>query len=147
MPTLKLEYKPGSANVAADALSRAPTKCTSDSGEVLVVSTRQDIPNTLQLVQEQQREDRDLANLIEFLETKTLPTDPTEAKIVLSNAKKDYYLVDGVLYFDGGDRPDRRRLVVPKHLQKQIVNEHHDAPFAGHFTVKKMTQRLNQYFY
>ena len=99
------------------------------------------------MVQEQQREDRDLANLIEFLETKTLPTDPMEAKIVLSNAKKGYYLVDGVLYFDGGDRPDRRRLVVPKHLQKQIVNEHHDAPFAGHFAVKKMTQRLNQYFY
>jgi len=97
-------------------------------------------------VQEQQREDMNLANLIEFLEAKTLPTDPTEAKIVLSNAKKGYYLVNGVLYFDGGDRPDRRRLVVPKHLQKQIINEHHDAHFAGHFAVKMM-QRLNQYFY
>ena len=75
-------------DVVADALSRVPTEGTSDSGEVLVVSTRLDTPNTLQLVQEQQKEDRDLANLIEFLEAKTLPTDPTEAKIVLSNAKK-----------------------------------------------------------
>ena len=29
--------------------------------------------------------------------------------------------MDGVLYFDGGDRPDHRGLVVPKHLQKQII--------------------------
>jgi len=70
-----------------------------------------------------------------------------EAKMVLSNAKKRYYLVDGVLYFDGGDRPDRKRPIVSKYLQKWIVNEYHNAPFASCFTVKKMTQRLNKYFY
>ena len=35
---------------------------------------------------------------------------------MLSQAKKGYYMVEGVLYFDGADMPDRRRLVVPKHL-------------------------------
>ena len=38
LPTLKLEYKPGSANVVADTLSRAPAAVTSGSSEVLVVS-------------------------------------------------------------------------------------------------------------
>ena len=53
--------------------------------------------SNLQFVQEQQREDGELARLIEFLETKELPSDATEAKIVLSQAKRGYYMVEGVL--------------------------------------------------
>jgi len=51
------------------------------------------------------------------------------------------------LYFDGAGMLDRRRLVVPKHLRKQILDEYHDTPYAGHFAVKRMTKRLDQYFY
>ena len=36
--------------------------------------------------------------------------------------------------------PDRRRLVVPKHLREQILEEHHDAPYAGHFAAKSSEQ-------
>ena len=43
--------------------------------------------------------------------------------------------------------PDRHRLVVPQQLQEQVLNEHHDSIFAGHFGIKKMTQRLSQYYY
>ena len=149
LPTLKLEHKPGSANVVADALSRAPAADVRDSNAVLVVSEglSVDRPNNLQFVQEQQREDSELVKLIKFLEIKELPSDPTEAKVVLSQAKKGYYMVEGVLYFDGADMPDRRRLVVPKHLWEQILEEHHDAPYAGHFAAKRMNKRLNQYYY
>jgi len=105
------------------------------------------MPNNLQFVQEQQREDSELARLMKFLETKKLPSDPSEAKVVLSQAKKGYYVIEGVLYFDGAGMPDRRRLVVPKHLRKQILDENHDTPYAGHFAVKRMTKRLDQYFY
>jgi len=87
LPTLKLEYKPGSANVVADALSRAPAAVTSGSTEVLVVSEGTLVSegskthNNLELVQEQLGEDSELVNLIKFLETKELPSDPTEAKV------------------------------------------------------------------
>ena len=118
LPTLKLEHKPGSANMVADALPRAPAAAARDRKAVFVVSEglSVDRPNNLQFVQEQQREDSELVKLIRFPETTELPNDPTEAKVLLSQAKKGYYLVQGVLYFDGADMPDHRRLVVPKHL-------------------------------
>ena len=37
--------------------------------------------------------------------------------------------------------------MVPKHLQKLLLDEYHDAPFAGHFGVKKLAGRLAQYYY
>jgi len=52
-----------------------------------------------------------------------------------------------VLYYEGPDAPDKHRLVVPKHLRETALNEHHDAPYAGHFSVKKIVHRINQYFY
>ena len=85
--------------------------------------------------------------MIQFLETKELPSDATEAKIMLSQAKKGYYMVEGVLYVDGADMPDRKRLVVPKHFREQILTEHYDTPYAIHFAVKRMNKRLSQYFY
>lgn len=68
-----------------------------------------------------------------YLESKTLPTDSSRAKRVLSQASKGYYVMDGVLYYEGSDRPDQRRLVVPSHLREKVIDEHHDSVFAGHF--------------
>ena len=135
--------------MVTDALSRASADAVRDSNAVLVVleGSSVDRPNNLQLVQEQQKEDSELVKLVRFLETKELPSDPIEAKVVLSQAKKGYYMVEGVLYFDGADMPDCRRLIVPKHLREQILEEHHDAPYAGHFAAKRMNKRLNQYYY
>jgi len=67
--------------------------------------------------------------------------------VVLSQAKKGYYVTEGVLYFDGAGMPDHWRLVVLKHLRKQILDDYHDTPYAGHFTVKRMTKRLGQYIF
>ena len=43
--------------------------------------------------------------------------------------------------------PDRRRLVVPQHLREKVMEEHHNSPYSGHFTVKRMKNRVSQYFY
>ena len=147
LPTLKMEYKPGSANVVADALSRAPQQETDKHclKEVLLIAEPKE--PSLQLVQEEQRKDRELVQLIEFLGTKKLPEDPTEAKWIVTQAKKGYYLTDGILYYEGSDMSDRRRLVVPKHLREKVMEEHHSSPFSGHFAAKQMTKRVSQYFF
>ena len=140
LPTLKIEYKPGATNVVADALSRAPVTSES-SGRVLLVEYSQTG------IYKEQRKDQDLADLLAYLESKSLPDDSGRAKRVLSQARKGYYVMEGVLYYEGPDVPDRRRLVVPSHLRDKVINEHHDSVFAGHFAVKKTAQRINQYFY
>ena len=135
LPLLKLECKPGATNVVADALVRAP---------VMRVETTQP---AVQLVMEEQRQDGELARLIAYLDDESLPSDPSEAKEVVNQSQKGYYLIDGVLYYEGTDMPDRRRLVVPSHLRDRVIDEHHDSVFAGNFAAKKIAQRISQYFY
>ena len=36
-------------------------------------------------------------------------------------AKKGYFVVDNVVYYEGSDVPNRRRLVVPRHLREQLL--------------------------
>ena len=69
MPQMKLEYKPGSANVVADTLSRAPVE---NNASVLQISqgtvmTEDKMARCLQQVQAEQRKDKDLVKIIEFL--------------------------------------------------------------------------------
>ena len=151
LPHLKLEYKPGAANVVADTLSRAPagsgTAAGVTKGEVLRVSQPEVSQTALHKVQLEQGKDKELSKLISILTEKLLPDDPQEAKMVLNLARKGYYMVDGILYFEGADAPDRRRVVVLEHLKQEILSEHHDFPFAGHFGAKKMAQQISQYFF
>ena len=41
-------------------------------------------------------------------------------------------------------RVGRRRLVIPEQLRDKVVSENHDALFSGHFSVKKMLQKLGE---
>ena len=97
-------------------------------------------------LQKEQRADKDLDDLVTYLDSKSLPRDPSRDKRVLSQAQKGYYLVDGVLYYEGTDVPDKRQLVVPSHLRDKLINEHYDAVFAGHFSARRTAQRISQYF-
>ena len=107
---MKLEYKLGTVNVVADALSRAPTdgkmtggKEGSDVQRVL----QPELPQpSMQKVQLEQSKDKELVQLVNFLTKKALPEDPSKAKFVLSLARKGYYVVDGILYYEGADVPD-----------------------------------------
>ena len=52
--------------------------------------------------------------------------------------------MDGILYiYESSDSPGRRRLVVPQHLQKAVLDERHDPVYAGHFSAKKLIQKLS----
>ena len=166
LPKIKLEFKPGSANTVADALSRAPVlasqeegKSSQEEGRAMQLSQQISKPSETPLsslepskallyqVQQQQKQDPELAGLHVFLKSRTLPEDPQLAKVITNLVRKGYFLVDNVLYYEGPDVPDRRRVVVPQHLRGKIIDENHDAAYAGHFAVKKVTQRISQYFY
>ena len=148
LPQMKLEYKPGVANIVADALSRAPTTSGQREESHVCRVSQPELPQpSIQRVQLEQSKDQELVKLISFLTDKSLPDDPREAKVVLSLARKGYYVVDGILYYEGVDVPDQQHIVVPEHLKQEILDEHHDSPFAGHFAVQKMTKRISQYFF
>ena len=154
LPHLMIEYKPGKSNEAADALSRAPaytkevSEHSDENGMVLqiTVSTYPE-EALLQNIQTQQSEDREIVDIINYLEKKILPTDSKEAKHIAVISKKGYFVLDGILYYESSEVPGRRRLVVPQQLRDKVVSENHDAIFSGHFSAKKMLQKLKQYFY
>ena len=77
---------------------------------VLHISNKQPL---LIVVQQEQQKDSELLQLIMYLQDKTLPKDTAVARQVVEQAAKGFYLVDGMLYYQGQDMPDRRRLVVP----------------------------------
>ena len=147
---MKLQYKPGTANKFADALSRAPLLNGSDEeNKVLQVSQLELESSQVSLgrVQQEQRQDPELLKLIIYLESRVLPEDQQEAKVIANLARKGYFVVEKGLYYEGVDVPNRCRVVVPKHFRDQIINDHHDTAYAGHFSMKKMTHRLSQYFF
>ena len=118
-----MDYKPGSANVVADCLSRAPVDSDHEARVHLVqgetISVQEEaMPAAMQQVQEEQRKDTELERIIDFLTFKSLPKDPREASIVLNMAKKGYYVVDNILYYEVSDMPSHCCVVVPVHLRQ-----------------------------
>ena len=118
-----------------------------DIGMVLQIVSTYPEETLLQSIQTQQSGDKEIINIINYLEKKILPTDTKEAQHIAAIAKKGYFVLDGILYYESSDVPGRRRLVVPEQLRDKVVSENHDALFSGHFSVKKMLQKLKQYFY
>ena len=150
LPNITLEHKPGSVNRAADALSRAPANNAREEASpvtgVLRIESETEDPLVTR-IRSQQCESKELAQLILYLEKKTLPEDPGEVKEVVTQCQKGFYLLDGVLYYENSAVSGRRRIVVPEHLQKEVLSENHEAVFAGHFSPKRMFNKLSQYYY
>ena len=110
MPDLTFKYKPGKSNEAADALSRAPVSTEEQclSGTVLQITPQTIEEEFLQKIQSQQSEDKEICDIINFIETKELPGDTKEVQKVMNLG---YFVFDGVLYYESGDVPGRRKLV------------------------------------
>ena len=79
---------------------------------------------------ELQRSDPGLLQIIELLEGGSLPSDDKLArKVVL---KQDHYIIDGILHHESPANPGYWR-VVPKSLQQNVLKEAHSGRFAGNF--------------
>ena len=110
LPNLTFEHIPGKSNEAADALSRAPVPMETapdDIGMVLQIVSTYPEETLLQSIRTQQSGDKEIINIINYLEKKILPTDTKEAQHIAAIAKKGYFVLDGILYYESSDVPGR----------------------------------------
>ena len=158
-------YRAGRDNANADALSRnpqlpPPTEDMADTNvQVAVVTTSsmhdldvttllgmepgQPVPSELAL---EQRKDPALAQIIAFIENEELPAEEKRAKVVVAQASV-LTLVDNILYYVDSKQGDKRRIVVPEQLRKQIMEENHSGPMAGHFSGNRLYNVLVRHWW
>jgi len=85
-----------------------------------------------------------LKRCIDYLQTRLyLRIQKKAVQVVNLGRKVISYLVDGILYYENSDVPDRRRIAVPQHLRQQILEENYDVAFASHFSAKKLKKKLD----
>ena len=154
-------YRAGRDNANADALSRqpylpAPAVGTADD-EVQVLSIEASeldisslievdpdsitsVYNPQEFFQEQKKDDEVLA-MIQYLQDKTLPEATTDACRIAVQAPM-FVMVDQTLYYLDDKQPGIKRIVVPKHLRMQIMQDYHSGNMAGHFSGVRLYRTL-----
>ena len=138
--TVKIKYRPGKSNANADALSRSPHMSAPEEGlcegEVQVSAVSSDI-------QEEQRKDPSLLEIIRFLEDGVLPDDNTRARRL--TLQQDLFTVmDQTLYRLDPKQDNRRCVVVPTQLKKRIMEETHRGPMSAHFSGQRLFNTLRR---
>ena len=103
----------------------------------------QSVPSELAL---DQRKDPALAQIIAFMENDELPAEEKRAKAVVAQASV-LTLVDDILYYVDSKQGNKRRIVVPEHLRKQIMEENHSGPMAGHFSGNRLYNVLVRHWW
>ena len=149
---LKIEYRPGSGNKKADALSRHPVRPLIDDDAnqptpavvaTLEASTDGNKVSGITL-REKQRLDPDLRLLIAFLEDHALPEDDRKAReLVLGRAQ--YTMIEGVLYRIESDKT--LRVVVPVGDRENLFKEAHSGKCGGHLREVKIHSQLSRHYW
>ena len=118
---LQIEYRPGNKNARADALSRYPVSLLPDdwvrtqtNAVVAAVSTRalsveEGEESVEESLSQRQRQDPQLADIINYLETGDLPQEDKRAR-ELTLSRSFFTLLEGILY---RIEPDKTLRLVP----------------------------------
>lgn len=139
-----IEYRSGTSNGNADALSRRTYHP--------VVAAYEKPGVQVEKIWELQRKDPTLADIITYLETEELPSSGAAAKAIVHSID-DYYLdPNGLLcplWVPKGRRiqAPKSQLVVPTPLRHEILVGGHDDPLAGHLGVNKTYDKLRDKYY
>ena len=144
----EIRHRPGASHGNADALSRRPYNFKSPP------ISAYDVPGVqTSRVRELQRPDPDLADLILYLESSTLPDKDRVARSLLLTID-DYFLSgDGLLFHLWTPRGPRHtstyeQLVIPTALCYEILTwGHDDAMTGGHFGTVKTYEKLRIRYY
>lgn len=161
---ITIVYRPGKANSNADALSRNPVQDAPDIGvgeeEIQVADISSDpVPSSMSIPQLldaapakhscdsfliEQCKDPQLADMAHYLQTKTLPADRERSQRVVSQSPL-FMMVEGVLCFIR--KSCTPCPVVPQHLRKQLMEEHHRGLCGSHFAGKKLFQTMVRHWW
>jgi len=141
-----IRYRPGSQNAAADALSRRDNP--GEGGAAQHGKTEMTLLPPIQILNIIQARSLQPETLAIQEKIKTLiPNDPYFGPILIKTTKPNsdnaqYSIQDGLLLRDG-------LVCIPddSELKKQILQECHDAPAAGHFGIAKTSDLVSRTFY
>jgi hypothetical protein len=131
---MTIQYRPGRIHHNADALSRAPLP------EVNSISTASIDPSFLERVRTGYKTDKGLSEIMSLM---------THDQEHPPHLKRFQLTKEGLLLFQG-TRDNTLRLCIPDHdnLRLSIMNDHHDAPSAGHLGMPKTYNSIaRQYFW
>lgn len=141
----EIVHRPGKMHGNADSLSRRPY----DTRECN--SIQKDEPQVAK-VQELQRRDFDLSEIIDYLENDILTLDDTAARKLLLVTDSFYIGRDGLLYHLGNNRKRNAwdsfpQLVIPPALRFEILSNMHDHVSGAHFGVHKTFNKVKQRYW
>ena len=99
-----------------------------------------------------QKKDSDLASMIEYLATKTLPSDEKLSRFILHQHEHFYLHEHGLLYHVWSPTGRRRtatksQLAVPANLRFDILKAFHDNPMGGHLGHEKTYDKIRVHYY
>ena len=140
--SVEIRYRPGRQNSSADALSRSPQTPSPTTGfgqeelQVATISTdvSDPVPDIHTLLNKdptyikldsfanEQRKDPTLKEIVIFLEKEELPLEQKRARKIALQASL-FTIEDQILFYIDPKQQHRKRVVVPKHLQEQILKE------------------------
>ena len=151
-------YKSGKSNSNADALSRSPVG--TPGGEVdeevqVTVVQGMSISHLLESsptvdeqsdLKEEQRKDPSIQEIIAFLQQNVLPADEKKARKMALQGPL-FCIVDDILYFVDLKKDGGQRVVLPKQLQRKVMEECHGGKFGGHFSGARLYNQLSRHWW
>ena len=95
---------------------------------------------------EEQQKDPQLKDIIQFLNTDELPSDVKQAKKIATQQSM-FAVVDNVLNYVDSKQDHQRRIVVPKQLTEQVLEEAHRGFMSGHFSGSRTFSSLARHWW
>jgi transposase InsO family protein len=128
-----VQYKKGSDNAAADALSRNPVEALECSEDIM---------------RELQQNDQLCYDIKQYVIKKTVPNSQQHAQMIKSWARKAC-IKNGILYAKLQQQGQEPRLVlwVPLAMQRELIHGAHATRYGGHAAVDKVVARILQQYY
>ena len=141
-----IKHRPGITNGNADGLSRQPYNITSLAALNHILSF------SVENIVEMQKKDSDLAPMITYMATKTLPNNEELSRFIFHQHENFYLDQKGLLYHvwspTGQSRTATKSLLaIPGNLPFDILKTFHDNSMEGHLGHEKTYDKIGVHYY